>query len=305
VDHLVSFNADIICLQEVPVQKFWTEIWSPKFRALNYTGIVQNVTRDHPVACAVLIRNAAFRVNTTESRSRALILVLDPCDDDPDTTNAKADPGPMLFLANVHLEAGRGEDEKRFSQIKSLLKRLDRKISATSQYNSVGVQRTTNCCPRIILAGDFNMLDSNPVYKFLSSKVDEKTTMRSSLDAIKVSGNSRTARRWPGSKELQSPFNASTTSRKVRGTILSQVQPLSFVVLPLREVFCQSTQSSLRTTFRGGCVLDYIWASWDDAKPWIVDDRVLQQSSGFNGPSLNNPSDHLPIGARFQLRNLT
>jgi Endonuclease/Exonuclease/phosphatase family len=301
VDHLVSFNADIICLQEVPVQKFWTEIWAPKFRALNYTGIVQNVTRDHPVACAVLIRNAAFRVNATESRSRALILVLEPCVDDLDTTSAKADPEPMLFLANVHLEAGRGEDETRFNQIKSLLKRLDRKISATSQYSVEG-RRTTDR-PRILLAGDFNMQDSSPVYKFLSSKIDEEKTMHSSPGGIKVNRGPLTARGRSGSNELQSPFNASTASREVRGKIKWQVQPLSFVALPLREIFCESTQSVLRMTFRGGYVLDYIWASWEDAKPWIVDDCVLQ-SSRFNGPSLNNPSDHLPIGARFQLRNL-
>jgi mRNA deadenylase 3'-5' endonuclease subunit Ccr4 len=302
VDHLVSFNADIICLQEVPVQKFWTEIWSPKFRALNYTGIVQNVTRNHPVACAVLIRNAAFRVNAAESRSRALILVLEPCVDDLDTKTSDAEPEPMLFLANVHLEAGLGEDETRFNQVKSLLKRLNRKISATS-HNSVEGQRTVNR-PRILLAGDFNMLDSNPVYRFLSSKIDENKTMQSSSGAIKVSRGPLKSRERSGSKELQSPFNGSTTSRKIRGTIPWQVQPLSFAVLPLREVFCESTQSVLKTTFRGGYVLDYIWASWDDAKPWILDDRVLQQSSGFNGPSLNNPSDHLPIGARFQLRNL-
>jgi hypothetical protein len=57
-------------------------------------------------------------------------------------------------------------------------------------------------------------------------------------------------------------------------------------VPPLRELFYDPVKdaSMLQTTFRGGCVLDYIWTSWNETAPWIVDDGVLHNSS-FNGPS--------------------
>jgi len=107
----LSGGADVICLQEVQVDT-WKDDFLTHFEP-QYTGIMQKVTKGHPIGCAVLVRNDRFRVLRTESRSRALIVVLE-----------EVLGNETLYLANVHLEAGMDQDEKRFCQVHSLLKRL-------------------------------------------------------------------------------------------------------------------------------------------------------------------------------------
>jgi mRNA deadenylase 3'-5' endonuclease subunit Ccr4 len=277
VDKLQSMDADIICLQEVQIDTWESDLL--QYFTPEYTGILQTVTRGHPVACAVLVRNETFQVVATESRSRALILVLQEV-----ATNSSSN---TLFLANVHLEAGNGQDETRFCQVKSLLKRLRNHVTTT-----VTPSATThdNDEPCILLAGDFNMLNSNPVHSLLSSGVWNPD------DGMRQTRASR------GSKK-----KTTIISRDVDVALARQQFPL----LPMRELFDTTTSTvatsrpttttALGTTFAGGSVLDYIWVSagWKSVTPWIVDDRVLQRLYRTAWPSADNPSDHLPIGAHF------
>lgn len=284
----------------------WEEDLLPHFHP-QYSGILQNVTRGHPVACGVLVRNDKFRIVDTESRSRALILVLQEVAD-YNTTNSSViatssgnssssvnNNKALLFLANVHLEAGHNEDETRFCQLKSLLKRLRNHVTEMQQQSLTATTEP----PCILLAGDFNMLYSNPVYRLLSTGVwDPAATglrqTRASRGTIHRTSSSTDITVAPQEQQQQRP---------------------QFPLLPLRELnedskpnttspnMTPKTTTKLEMTFAGGSVLDYIWASWTGASAWVVDERVLTRSRA-SWPSNANPSDHLPIGARFRLGDL-
>lgn len=222
-----------------------------------YTTIVQNVTRGHSVGCAVLVNTTKFQVMQTESRSRALIVIL---------KEKLSKCNQNLFLANVHLEAGYGEDETRFFQIKSLLKRLENqwtKLQSTLSTSSdnAGIADLKN--PAIMIVGDFNMLDNNPLF-YLLSHGDWEPNATKDLPRK--------------SKNRQFPF------------------------LPLKETF-HNTQQKIGMSFSGGSVLDYIWHSDQIlAEPWIVDAKSLASGTRQAWPSRDHPSDHLPIGVHFSFR---
>ena len=111
---LGRLDADVVCLQEVEVA-----LWDGLLRrltSLGYSGVLQETQRQHPIANAVLFRRAALRCTQTESRSRALIAVLESLD--------AADSAAPLHVASVHLEAGAEKASQRFCQLRSLLRRL-------------------------------------------------------------------------------------------------------------------------------------------------------------------------------------
>jgi mRNA deadenylase 3'-5' endonuclease subunit Ccr4 len=142
-------NADIVCLQEVQVDLF------PDFMSklsATFDGILQNVTAMHNVGTAILVRkDGPFRIKRSESRSRALITVLQ------DKGN-----GSLLYVSSVHLDADAARDRQtreyhqrqRESQLKSLLKRLK---------NHCFLDHINFETVPIIIAGDFNMLRDNPI----------------------------------------------------------------------------------------------------------------------------------------------
>jgi mRNA deadenylase 3'-5' endonuclease subunit Ccr4 len=247
-----SHQPEIVCLQEVQIDT-WYEDLLPSFRSLNYTCILQNVTRNHPVACAALVKEDAWNVIAVESRSRALIVVL----------QEKRHPRTetLLYLATVHLDARWDQDATRYSQIKSLLKRLE--YHHQLQQNALEQRTGPPPEPIVIIAGDFNMLRSNPIHHLLATGVSET----------------------PGA--------------------------LSSALLPLHDVFGRENPSvasssktpTLRRTFAGGSILDYIWVSPAfSVQPWIMDERCTQRPNRqqyYRWPAMDQPSDHLPIGMTF------
>jgi mRNA deadenylase 3'-5' endonuclease subunit Ccr4 len=239
---------DVVCLQEVQIDTWYDDLL-PHFQTLNYTCILQNVTRNHPVACAILVKGDEWHVVSVESRSRALIVVLKE-DKRHQTTPS------FVFLATVHLDARWDQDATRYSQIKSLLKRLEHHQVQLQPQQPTGK-------PIVIIAGDFNMLRTNPVYQLLATgKCETPATVSSAL-------------------------------------------------LPLHDVFSVESQVSssktLRRTFAGGSILDYIWVSRSyglSVQPWIIDERctkLLNRQKYYSWPAMDQPSDHLPIGMTFSL----
>ena len=154
VPQLLQFDADILCLQEVQV-----DTWPDLLESLpGYTGILQDVKGAHPVASAVLVRPKKFQVRRVESRSRVLIVVLDDCQEGDEQLSSSS---PPLYLCNVHLEAGESHDDNhiRYHQLKSLFKRLANQCKQDQQ----ALQEAS-----IVMAGDFNMLNTNPLHTFLT-----------------------------------------------------------------------------------------------------------------------------------------
>ena len=117
-----------------------------------FYGFLQNVTRGHNVASAILVRDSCcLCIERLESRSRVLIGVLQD----------KRDDSKRIYLCNVHLEAGEKNDDnlQRYHQLKSLFKRLTRQVRS----DNILLDDAS-----IIMAGDFNMLRKSPLHTFLS-----------------------------------------------------------------------------------------------------------------------------------------
>jgi len=261
---------DIVTLQEVQISS-WEEDLRDKLELDGvYYSLLQNVTRGHPVANAILVRNGFADCIAVESRSRALLTVLQLRD------KAKS----KVFLANVHLEAGYKQDDTRFNQIKSLLKRMknliDKYGDRSKQYHEHAV----------VLVGDFNMRPDNPLYHLLRKGVFPKEL----TDEYDI----------PGLREIIEK---------------QRLQKRSLPLLPLYDAYCEKIprDGGVRMTYMGGAVLDYMWItrpfenrnnrnSVDASSPIIVKetwrshpDASFQQRQPW--PNSHHPSDHLPIGA--------
>jgi endonuclease/exonuclease/phosphatase family metal-dependent hydrolase len=147
IDTLIDSRSDIICLQEVQLN-LWDEFFQQLSDRLGpnagYTAVLQNQKRQHPVGCAVLIRDqSGWTVLRKESRSRACVVVLQH----PSLVSATTPQ--HLYVANVHLESGRDKDVTRYNQIKNLLKRLHEHIKSDG--------KNVSSSP-VVITGDFNDL---------------------------------------------------------------------------------------------------------------------------------------------------
>ena len=114
-------NADIICLQEVEFTHF-DDILVAFFREIGYQGVMQNNGKRSPNHCtgnATFYRAAKFELAWEEHRSRALAVGL--------YLRGDSQPAKVLALANVHLEALIQHHDRRFSQLKSLTKQLQKR----------------------------------------------------------------------------------------------------------------------------------------------------------------------------------
>lgn len=340
---LERIDADIVCLQEIQ-----TDIWDDFMAGMDdqYEGILQNVTNDHPVTNAILLRKDKFRVTKQESRSRALILVLEhQCDNDTtDNANDEAIPrSPPLYLANVHLQAGMDDDETRVCQLKSLLKRLvfhskedasasgkpsksllkrlakrgvafssDGDAPSKETNSKANASSKTNppkkLPPAVVIAGDMNMLPTNPVYRWLGHKEHETASSTSATQqAPKV--NMRDGGTGIELTDLKFPS---------RGKFV-ELLPLTDVYRHQPPVLLQQTTTTtdevegqpVQMTYCGGSVLDYIWTttsaaadsatslhSIDISKTMVFHPQAFKNERQ-QWPSKDHPSDHIPIGFEF------
>lgn len=154
-DKLLDMKADIVCLQEVQTDLFPDMMSGKLSRA--YNGVLQNVSETHNVGTATLVRKTGpFVIKRAESRSRALITVLEDRED-----------ASMLYVCSVHLDADKAWDrqtrqyhqKQRENQLKSLMKRLN---------NQCKMDKNDIHDVSIIIAGDFNILRGNAINAALS-----------------------------------------------------------------------------------------------------------------------------------------
>jgi len=144
LQRLTHADADVICLQEV-APECWDDLHA-EAQKRGYGGILQDVECGHPFANAVLLKRDKFDLVRSESRSRALIVVLRA------RSNASA---PPVYLANVHLHSGVKPQKGpkiargliRFYQIRSLLRRIELQCERDAGRDGAA----------LVLCGDFNM----------------------------------------------------------------------------------------------------------------------------------------------------
>jgi CCR4-NOT transcription complex subunit 6 len=262
---LKECNPDIICLQEMQL-----DLWEDFLAQMEgYHGVLQKEKshkRDLPVN-AVLVRDGCAEIVRTESRSRAFIVVLKPSsgvvNDGDGKDKDKDKDSPMIYLANVHLEAGYEKDETRYFQIRSLMKRLEQQVLRDTPDHANANNGNDHSEPAIILAGDFNMRNADDIiYDLL------------------------TLGHLPDDDD---------DDDLVADTLPQPFMPL----LPLRDAYrqCPPVPGPVLMTYRGGAVLDYIWLSdcFSIQETWQAH-PMQAQSLQRTWPNPNQPSDHLPVG---------
>jgi mRNA deadenylase 3'-5' endonuclease subunit Ccr4 len=268
VPQLMAMDADIICLQEVQID-LWPDFLS-SLQPLGYDGVAQDVKGGHNVASALLIRKTCpLQLERIESRSRVLLTVLR---DSSNNNNNK-----LLYLCSVHLEAGESHDNnlQRYHQLKSLFKRLTYHCR---------LDKTSLDDAYIVLAGDFNMLRTNPLHTFLSQGLlynpqQMKTKPPTSIIQLKDAYLDFSTADDEGSSSLQPKKSKRHYSTKE----VEDEEP--------------QQQQQLGMTYAKGYVLDYFWTS---RKVDVQDTLLLHPRASTTEPqkwpSETHPSDHLPIG---------
>ena len=343
-----------------------------------YTCILQNVTRNHPIACAILIKSSKFRIHTMESRSRAILLVLQEkrrhVTESFTVSSSLFDETPesFLYIANVHLDARYDQDMTRYNQIKSLLHRMEfhwkqnynRNIQTTksrhgrtrsssipkrsfisdttteeslTNFNETTTMTSSDnnqqillssfdasASPMMIIAGDFNMVRTNPIYTLLSKGQYKQQSTKKSTTSNK---NARDTNPFA----IQLPFLplhdvfSSNYHQKPHEKLSAKNSKTQASVTLTHSVNCinDTVPFVLRRTFAGGSILDYIWINTNErvhAVPWMIDPICSYTATTaattrtnhqpvhlsapplrFRWPSPDQPSDHVPIGIRFFL----
>ena len=158
--------ADLVCLQEVQVD-LWPRLGESLQKIGYSTALIQKVNRGLPVATVILLhdrRAREWKAVKVESRSRALLVTLE-CRKKSRSARQQQDgnnaPYYYLFVANVHLQAGKEEWDTRYSQVKSLLKRL---YLHTERASALQLEH-----PLVLLMGDWNTLTTDPLHNLLTT----------------------------------------------------------------------------------------------------------------------------------------
>ena len=219
VQQLAAIDADVVCLQEVEVAQ-WDELHA-QLHGLGYDGVLQETRNGHPVACATLLKRDRLACVRTESRSRAMITVAETA-----PGHDSADDAQLLYVANVHLEAGPQKEQQRLLQLGSLLKRLR---AQAEMEGAVGASASSPAAaPPLVIAGDFNCEPRSAAHAMLGAR--------------------------PGDGAPRSG------AASLKGAVAAAAASL----LPLHDAYASCPPPwgpALRSTFRNGRVLDYIFTS--------------------------------------------
>mmetsp|Transcript_6316 Transcript_6316/g.20467 ORF Transcript_6316/g.20467 Transcript_6316/m.20467 type:complete len:452 (+) Transcript_6316:263-1618(+) len=220
--HILSSDADLLCLQEVDHAHF-ESFYSPQLEAAGYRGQFKCRTGDKRDGCAVFVRGASFSVSDWV-QVECFVAGHPVLDRDNVALGAvcthKA-TGRTLLVATTHLLFNPKRGDVKIAQLNFLTEMLQR------------VRADHGHCP-VILTGDFNSTPVSAVYEVMTrGQLDA-----SHVDRREVSGQgevirqmSRGGKRRPPPYDRDGPHGAS-------GTALGQFKPPSppssprFVPLP-------------------------------------------------------------------------
>jgi len=249
----------VVCLQEVE-RASWDRL-NADFHELGYDSVLQQSTSnvENPIANVVLLRRGQLELVRAESRSRALITVLQAAGAS-DEGLAEGEEA-RLYLANVHFEAGADKAAQRQFQLNSLLKRLvfQRSLdvaAASGRPRALAPSSDASGAP-IVIAGDFNCDRRSPLYTFLSEGVAADETKQT-----------------PSSAQVLLPLTDAYSSAP------------------------PPWGPPLRSSYRNGRILDFIWTSPSvRVLRTMPVCNAAGSAQPHRIPSIDHPSDHMPLGA--------
>ena len=125
-------------------------------RSLGYEGVRQET--DYIVGMAIFYKTTKFKLEWTESRSRAMMVGLTMEVSVEVGEGAEATMSPLsVMVCTVHLEGKADETAKRFTQVKSLLKRCEARLP-----KGVKPQEAM-----VFICGDFNSSEDGGAVRLL------------------------------------------------------------------------------------------------------------------------------------------
>jgi len=250
---LAKVNSDVICLQEVQKTHFEGDFLA-YMRTLGYDGVVQD--SNHHVGVATFFKTSKFTMEWSESRSRAMLVGL-TMQVQVDSTDAVV--SVPVMVGTVHLEGHPRHTAKRFTQMKSLLKRCEARMPAMTNPQEA----------LVFICGDFN-------------------------DGVEAG-----AVRVLEDGELSPNF----TENGVQTTPTHFSHPFRFT-----NAYPAALRHPTYPNTLGGGAIDHLFAQAtlvDTVGVLSIRQREMEEMVHTKVPNMTYPSDHLPVGAVFQLNHKT
>ncbi|KAL2102321.1 hypothetical protein ACEWY4_001489 [Coilia grayii] len=316
-------NADILCLQEVQEDHYVSQI-KPSLEALGYHCEYKKRTGDKPDGCAVVFKREAFSllswhpveyfrpgVPLLDRDNVGLVVLLQP--------KVEADRSTPLCVANTHLLYNPRRGDIKLAQLALLLTEL----------RHVATQPDGSRCP-VLVCGDMNSVPWSPLYRFLrEGRLDYYGMSRgevSGQDAIPSRQHMLTVPLWPQGLGIspQCQYQHATSEGLTKtGEDFSTIRPSIEHSFSLSSAYSHHSskrgQPEITTcNLRRPLTVDYIFytaASRHTSDSSVLSGdglQLLARLSLFDGtdlhtvgglPNANNPSDHLPLLARFRLHS--
>lgn len=311
---IVSYKADILCLQEVQSDAY-IDFWAPELQRAGYVAIYKKKTTEvysdnkYTIdGCATFFRRERFSLvkkyevefnkaalsladqmnNQTQKKNAlarllkdnvALIAVLEALEPFPDTASSKR---TLICVANTHIHANPELNDVKLWQVHTLLKGLE-KIAASADIP-------------MLVAGDFNSTPGSMAHSLLvKGKVENPETCNDPLNLIK---DQKITHSLPLSSAYAAMANASPAHDhrliKQRARLDSRYHEPLF--------------TNVTKDFRG--TLDYILYTNTSLQPTAVLELPLLEGEVLSKPDEQLPnaqysSDHLALLAEFQLLQRT
>ncbi|CEM21147.1 unnamed protein product [Vitrella brassicaformis CCMP3155] len=253
----VSSGADVLCLQEVDLDKYDDEI-APFFEDNGYVGILQGNGKNRkrfPTANAVFYKPDRVEVLDVTSRSRAMLLAL---------RLKTAGDGPLVLLANVHLEGDPAKSKERFQQCRSLIKQMHPLVGKLQPTLSESEAS-------IIITGDFNSSPSSALFGLLRNGIMQKGAREPWQSGDECINDE---------EDFHSPYRFSNAYGATEQDCPPTYRSRRYIG-PVDFVFHTNALEKVR-------VYRICEADMKDVRDWLL-------------PNWKYGSDHLPVGAVFRV----
>lgn len=181
LNELLSYNADILCLQEVDADHY-KDWFQPKLGEAGYIGVYNQRTGGKPDGCATfykclkftLVKEKLIKYYTRNvpvlDKDNVGIVVLLKANMHEITQRSEKDKEPkMLCVANTHLLFNKKRGDIKLAQLTYLFAEVDNlAMLSRDRLNEV-------YCP-VILCGDLNSIPYSPLHHFVTKGVLEYST---------------------------------------------------------------------------------------------------------------------------------
>eukprot|EP01084_Bolivina_argentea_P291356 500730_1 len=316
---LVSTNADIICLQEVDKNTFANDIGNEMKQKHNYSFIV-NIPKKSKVdfTVAIMYKSSKFECKYEDRRARALILLLTNKLDQtscPKCINSKTICiYHSFFVVSVHLDSARGSKNNeltRINQIKSVLKRINYCITQKLHLNISDEIKNI----RIILVGDFNTFYECDTAQMLlqqnNMQFQHKFEFKEVYSERIIDGDYNCHNLPPNDANIRIKYFPTYCAVGIISAIDLMFYTKNNLIL---KGVIETVPDDVRQEIKWDEIMEERITEWKKTKEYKLfwpnnDGELIYNNNNICNdilllPNKQFPSDHLPIAAVFEFKNI-